>query len=637
MKFYSKSVLFASILVLSNLVYAVSMTTNYQGYLENSEAEPLNDTVDMSFVLYDEGGSSLWSEIHQGVTVINGVFSLILGSSTPFDDDSLDGERFLGITIGDDAEMNPRQRLTSSFFAMRAGVADAVATDSVDTESISDSAVTSEKIAVGSVTADKIADGVTITADERLKLKGLGDGGVDSNPTFNTVVVEDQLNVKKRIKVGENSLYLGQSQTGTDNSIYTDGGHLIIQDNDNNVGIGTDDPKAKLDVEGIIKATSKPLPSTFFSDFADGGIYMRYDNTVTDSGGEVGAFKGGDFTRLFLSGDPTLINATNGAGNVGIGQFVFGSGGSMTVREPEAKLHVYSSSNPNIKLQAPNGSSYQTFEMAVASCNGCFAPYAKNGDAVIRKLGSSHNLLLNMPNNNNDGNSYITFGDDHNQRTMSVFNNGRIGIGTTNPKSKLHVDGGLRAKKGDTNGDGSNVGYAFDGDGDTGMFAVGGEFVQNSDLHFKIDHQARLVVRDNGNVGIGTTTPSCKLDVRGGDICRNGSPIKIGFSDKRWKKDIKPLENSLEKVSKLEGINYKWNIESYPEMGFDDKLQVGLIAQEVEQVIPELVTTNTKGYKSIDYDKITAVLVEAVKELKTQNDALKTIVCQDHPEETICQ
>ncbi|MDM8567882.1 hypothetical protein QUF74_19820 [Candidatus Halobeggiatoa sp. HSG11] len=66
MKFYPKSVLFASILALSYMAYAVPSSTNYQGYLENSEAEPLNATVDMTFALYDavEGGEVLWSETH---------------------------------------------------------------------------------------------------------------------------------------------------------------------------------------------------------------------------------------------------------------------------------------------------------------------------------------------------------------------------------------------------------------------------------------------------------------------------------------------------------------------------------------------------------------------------------------------
>jgi hypothetical protein len=62
-----------------------------------------------------------------------------------------------------------------------------------------------------------------------------------------------------------------------------------------------------------------------------------------------------------------------------------------------------------------------------------------------------------------------------------------------------------------------------------------------------------------------------------------------------------------------------------------------MIAQEVESVLPDLVSTDTEGYKSLAYDKMTAVLVEAVKELKAQNDALKAIVCEDHPEKAICQ
>lgn len=69
-------------------------------------------------------------------------------------------------------------------------------------------------------------------------------------------------------------------------------------------------------------------------------------------------------------------------------------------------------------------------------------------------------------------------------------------------------------------------------------------------------------------------------------------------------------------------------------MEFDDTPQIGLIAQEVEHVFPELITTNNEGVK---YDKITAVLIEAVKELKAQNDALKTVVCKKSPQEAIYQ
>ncbi len=94
-------------------------------------------------------------------------------------------------------------------------------------------------------------------------------------------------------------------------------------------------------------------------------------------------------------------------------------------------------------------------------------------------------------------------------------------------------------------------------------------------------------------------------------------------SDERWKKNIEPLVNSLEKVDQLQGVSYDWRIDEYPDQGFIEGKQIGLIAQDVEEVIPEIVHTNDEGYKSISYEKLTAVLVEALKELKAENVELK--------------
>ena len=94
-------------------------------------------------------------------------------------------------------------------------------------------------------------------------------------------------------------------------------------------------------------------------------------------------------------------------------------------------------------------------------------------------------------------------------------------------------------------------------------------------------------------------------------------------SDKRLKRDIKPLESSLDKVLGLKGVSYNWKTEEYPDWGFGDGKQIGLIAQDVEAVIPELVSTDKNGYKSVSYQRITAVLVEAIKELKAENQDLK--------------
>ena len=96
-----------------------------------------------------------------------------------------------------------------------------------------------------------------------------------------------------------------------------------------------------------------------------------------------------------------------------------------------------------------------------------------------------------------------------------------------------------------------------------------------------------------------------------------------GPSDKRLKKDIKPLQSSLNKIQALQGVSYQWKTEEYPKWGFKETKQIGLVAQNVEDVMPELVSTDSQGYKAVSYDKLTAVLVEAVKELKSENVQLK--------------
>lgn len=85
-------------------------------------------------------------------------------------------------------------------------------------------------------------------------------------------------------------------------------------------------------------------------------------------------------------------------------------------------------------------------------------------------------------------------------------------------------------------------------------------------------------------------------------------------SDLRYKKDIHPLESSLGKVLLLRGVTYAWDRKTVNGAGYPGGPQMGLIAQEVEKVFPELVNTDSKGYKALSYDKLVPLLVEAVKE-----------------------
>ena len=103
-----------------------------------------------------------------------------------------------------------------------------------------------------------------------------------------------------------------------------------------------------------------------------------------------------------------------------------------------------------------------------------------------------------------------------------------------------------------------------------------------------------------------------------GPICASGS---IGAcSDIRYKRSISNVSNALELVSRLRGVTFDWRTDEFPERKFSEKRQIGFIAQELIDVLPSVVTEDTDGYYSVDYARITPLLVEAIKELKTENN-----------------
>ena len=95
-------------------------------------------------------------------------------------------------------------------------------------------------------------------------------------------------------------------------------------------------------------------------------------------------------------------------------------------------------------------------------------------------------------------------------------------------------------------------------------------------------------------------------------------------SDSRLKTNVNGISSALDKVVKLRGVTFNWDSSKKPSA--DKKLQYGFIAQEVEKIFPELVTTDSEGFKSLNYIGIVPVLTEAVKELKAENDELKSTI-----------
>jgi hypothetical protein len=117
----------------------------------------------------------------------------------------------------------------------------------------------------------------------------------------------------------------------------------------------------------------------------------------------------------------------------------------------------------------------------------------------------------------------------------------------------------------------------------------------------------------------------------GGGITATGNITAFASSDKRLKENIIPIDNALEKIEKLDGVEFDWT-DAYIQResngkGEDNyffrKHDVGLIAQQVESVLPEVVATRDDGYLAIKYEKIVPLLVECIKELKKEINELK--------------
>ena len=117
----------------------------------------------------------------------------------------------------------------------------------------------------------------------------------------------------------------------------------------------------------------------------------------------------------------------------------------------------------------------------------------------------------------------------------------------------------------------------------------------------------------NGTVGIGNITPSYTLDITGGV---RATQDVIAYSDVRVKKDIEKIDNALEKISQISGYTFN-------RKDCDSKRQAGVLAQEVQKVLPEVVYEDNNGMYSVAYGNLVALLIEAIKEEKAKREALE--------------
>ena len=122
-----------------------------------------------------------------------------------------------------------------------------------------------------------------------------------------------------------------------------------------------------------------------------------------------------------------------------------------------------------------------------------------------------------------------------------------------------------------------------------------------------------------GYLGIGIANPG----TTSGTIVASNDITAYYSSDKNLKENIETISNAMSIVVSMSGVRFDWNEiarEMYPERTERD---IGVIAQEVENVLPEIVTNRENGYKAVKYEKIIPVLIQAIKELKAEIDELK--------------
>lgn len=190
-----------------------------------------------------------------------------------------------------------------------------------------------------------------------------------------------------------------------------------------------------------------------------------------------------------------------------------------------------------------------------------------------------------------------------------LMKSGDVGIGVSAPEARLHIrynsatgTGHLLVEESNNSSDGSRISFKNTARSSNFWDLYGLTASSSTGAYFNFFYQGVgdvLSLRGNGNATLmGTLTQN---------------------SDERLKENIRKIDDPLPSLQKLNGYHFNWK-----ETNRDTELQTGLLAQEVEKVFPELVTENNEGTKGVNYIGLIPYLLEAVKELKAENEQLKS-------------
>ena len=415
----------------------------------------------------------------------------------------------------------------------------------------------------------------------------------------------------------------------------------MIITNNGNVGVGTTNPLARLHVadSSVVFSVSGVVPGVTGNPPISGAgrRMMWYADKAAFRAGYVAS---DEWDKIYV-GNYSFAAGENSLA-IGYASTVFGSNGQATGDYStslggENSASGYASAVIGFNSVASGSHSmaigYSTFAKSVGGIS--LGMWADNSDVPDPTVAAATDRLFQVGNGSGPARS----------NAITILRNGNVGIGTTNPRVRLHIIDGASGYTGlwfpgitlEGNGprylniitssnDESGVLFGISSYG-----AAHGGIVYNNGsnpngMQFRTNgNTTRMVIDASGNVGMGTTAPTQRLHVVG-NICATGS---VGScSDIRYKTNITPLNHILSSVLGLQGIYYDWKKEEYPEMQFSNERQIGFSAQEVEKIFPEVVLTDNRGYKSIDYAKLTPVAIEAIKEQQQQIDEMKIQIAE---------
>ena len=386
---------------------------------------------------------------------------------------------------------------------------------------------------------------------------------------------------------------------GRNNTFIGDSTGFYNLDGINNTFLGTGCGKNNTSGTSNIFIGNK---SGFGNKYGESNVYIGDRSGYSNISGELNVYIGhlagfssnGDWSNVFIgheSGYSTTISQKN--------VFIGTSTGRLT---------TWGSSNVYIGVEAGENNS-------TGSDNVCI------GVAAGSKSSASDNVFLGYAAgwDNTSGASNVFLGTQAGWSNTTGANNIFIGGGTgyTNETGSGNIFIGRRAGWSET---GSDKLYIDNTSANYENALIWGDFNTNQ-------------LRFNGSVGINgeaTTSWALSINMDAGDnyglvvygptYCTEGA---WAGSDKRLKKNIKTYDGALDKVLKMRAVNFNWRANEFPSRHYKNSNQIGVIAQEVEKVIPELVNEGPEGYKSVDYSKMSAVLIEAIKEQQKQIEELK--------------